>query len=122
MSIPPLVPQVSIEAIKAPKLPQLSARVKRLTEEEKHLYEVHTRGLEQDIQERKDYAKKIYKLTLGWFIGLALVLVLHGWRDVTHFDLSERIILALITSTTIEVIGVFVIVAKYLFPSVARKR
>jgi hypothetical protein len=30
---------------------------------------------------------------------------------------SERIILALITSATIEVIGLFVIVTRYLFPS-----
>lgn len=118
---PSVPPPVSVDIIRAPRLPKPSARVRKLTEEEKRWYEVHTQGAEQDITERKSYARKIYRLTIGWFCALGLILALHGWEKYSGFEISERIILALITSATIEVIGLFVVVAKYLFPSTGRK-
>jgi uncharacterized membrane protein YcjF (UPF0283 family) len=116
MSSPPL-PKVPIDSIKAPPLVKPSRRVRKLTELEEDIYRVHTEGVAQDIRERKLYAKRIFLITVSWLIGLAVVVALDGWRTFTRFQVSERIILALITSATIEVIGLFVIVTRYLFPS-----
>lgn len=73
--------------------------------------------MHQDRIERKIYAKKIYNLMCAWMIGLAFIIFLNGWSYDNRFRLSEKVLLALIGSVTIEVIGLFVIVAKYLFPS-----
>jgi hypothetical protein len=116
MSSPPL-PKLPIDSIKAPPLVKPSRRVRKLTQLEEDIYRVHTEGVAQDIRERKTYAKRIFLITVSWLIGLAAVVALDGWRTFTHFQASERIILALITSATIEVIGLFVIVTRYLFPS-----
>jgi phosphoglycerol transferase MdoB-like AlkP superfamily enzyme len=117
MGADPELPQLPIDSIKVPELPKPTSRVRKLTELEEEFYKAHTVGLQQDIAERKKYAHLIYWLTVAWLIGLAVIVLLHGWRTFTYFDISERIILALITSATIEVVGLFVIVAKYLFPS-----
>jgi hypothetical protein len=113
----PLLPKIPLDSIKAPPLVKPSRRVRRLTELEEDIYRVHTEGVAQDIRERKTYAKRIFLITVSWLIGLAVVVALDGWRSFTRFQVSERIILALITSATIEVIGLFVIVTRYLFPS-----
>lgn len=108
---------VSIDSIVAPALPKPSSKVKRLTILEQDFYKIHTAGLAQDIEERKHYALRIYKLTVGWLITLAAFVLLHGWQSHLGLNISEKIILALITSATIQVVGLFVIVARYLFPS-----
>lgn len=97
------------------------------------------RGMEQDIAARKEYANRIFRLIVGWLIAIFSVLILHGFlsrNDVTfsfrffhwiwpspvvslsklHFELSDPVLLALIGGTTASVLGLFVIVANYLFP------
>lgn len=107
--------RVSIDSIVAPEFPKPSKKLKNLTDLEEQFYVVHTVGLAQDIEQRKAYALRIYHLTVAWLIALAAFILLYGWQAKVGFSLSERVILALITSTTIEVIGLFVIVARYLF-------
>lgn len=119
MGNPPPLP--TIDSIK-PTLPTPTRQVRKLSELEEEFYKAHTEGLRQDIQERKLYATRIYVLTVAWLVGLGVIVALHGWRSHSGFDISERIILALITSATIEVIGLFVIVAKYLFPASRGRR
>jgi hypothetical protein len=108
-------PNVSLDSIVAPVLPKPSRKVQKLTELEEKIYAAHTAGLLQDIGERKLYALKIYHLTVAWLLVLAIFVLLHGWQNHLGLYISERIMLALITSTTIEVMGLFVIVARYLF-------
>ncbi|MBZ5508230.1 MAG: hypothetical protein LAO78_22450 [Acidobacteriia bacterium] len=110
-------PNVSIESIVAPTLPKPNRKIQKLTELEEKFYTVHTAGLAQDIEERKLYALRIYRLTVAWLAVLAVFVLLHGWQNSLGLNISEKIILALITSATIQVVGLFVIVARYLFPS-----
>ena len=46
-----------------------------------------------------------------------MILVLQGFGSNSHwFAISEAVVIAAIGGTTINVIGIFIVVAKYLFP------
>jgi hypothetical protein len=71
---------------------------------------------EQNIKERKKYAHRIFLLICFWLAGVFLLLVADGESGFTHFSLPEGVVLAIIGSTTLNVLGIFVIVTHYLFP------
>jgi hypothetical protein len=66
---------------------------------------------------RKEYIPKLFWLTVAWlaFVGITL------WRAADiggrYFHLSDNVLITLITSTTINVIGIFMLAARWLFPS-----
>jgi len=62
---------------------------------------------------RKEYIPKLFYLTVGW---LSTVLVFVGLVARGIFVLSDKVLIALITSTTVSVIGIFMLAAKWLFP------
>ena len=75
-------------------------------------------GLEQDIRERKAYAGKIYWLVVCW-LGVVLSIVGASGVQVYGFcaaHVSGTVLVALIGGTTVNVLGLFVIVANDLFP------
>lgn len=89
----------------------------------------HERELKQIdalISARTEYAQKIFGLLAKWLIGVGVVIVLQGfhvgphgggaWLPFGSFNLSDKVILALIGGTTLNVIGIFTIVANFLFP------
>jgi hypothetical protein len=74
-------------------------------------------SIKQDIEERKKYAGRIFCLLSLWLIGLFVLLLLQGFLSPLHyFFLSEAVLLATIGGTTLNVIGIFIVVARYLFP------
>ena len=77
------------------------------------------RQLEQNIAERKKYANRIFYLVCSWLCFVAALVLLNGiqdWFTFIPFHLSDAVLIALITTTTINVIGVFLFVVRYLFP------
>ncbi len=63
---------------------------------------------------RDIYIPKLFQLMIGWlgFVAICVVAVaLH------IFALNDPVVIALITTTTATVLGIFVIVAKWLFPA-----
>ncbi len=75
--------------------------------------------LKQNRDERKKYAHRIFVLICCWIGGLLLILLLQGlgqWYWL-KFSLSQPVLLSVIGSTTVNVLGIFYIVAHYLFPS-----
>lgn len=92
-------------------------------------------GLIQDRGERKTYAGRIFYLICGWLILVGLVILLSGFSESapvlkigingivlvdfqwgSSFKLSDPVLLAIVGSTTATVLGLFAIVANYLFP------
>lgn len=71
-------------------------------------------GLIQDIQQRKEFGNKIYWLIVFWVIGILVLLSCQG-VGVFDFNLSDKVLITLIGGTTLNVLGIFVIVAKYFF-------
>ncbi len=63
---------------------------------------------------------RVFWLVVGWLIFVGIVVVADGIKPVWNndrFDLSDPVLIALITTTTINVIGLFFIVLRYLFPN-----
>lgn len=80
---------------------------------------------EKNIKEREKYAGKIYRLIVVWFIFLGCIVILQGITpsDIIEkgFKLSDTVLLALIGSTTANVLGILFVVLKYLFPEQQKK-
>lgn len=69
----------------------------------------------QDREQRKTYGNRLFGLVVVWLIVIGLVILLHGFTCVP-FKLSVAVLTTLIGSTTASVLGLFAIVANYLFP------
>ena len=67
----------------------------------------------QDRKERKRYALLSYILAAVWLVAIVTVVVLQG---VGLFHLSDSVLITFISTNTASVIGVLVVVVRYLFP------
>ena len=65
---------------------------------------------------RKKYAGKLFWLIVGWLSVVVAFVALAGFH-AWGFLLSDAILIAFITSTTVSVLGLFIVAAKWLFPS-----
>lgn len=110
--------QVGIEQISAAKTPPAEAPDSKTLEEQGELDSAaHAEELasaKQDRGERKLYAARIFYLMCVWLALLFAVLALEGW-EAGGFHLEQGVLLALIGGTTANVLGIFVLVARYLF-------
>jgi len=73
-----------------------------------------SKSLIQDIGQRREFGIRIYWLVVFWILGILVLLAVQGF-GVFEFDLSEKVLITLIGGTTLNVLGIFVIVAKYFF-------
>jgi len=78
------------------------------------LREEDIKDRQQDRSERQRYAQNIFYLLATWLMGLGILLLLEGGHKIY---LGENTIIAIITGTTIDIIALMAIVAKYLFPT-----
>lgn len=84
----------------------------RLKDESTRLTELH--------DTRKQYVGRLFWLITAWLaVVVALVALTATLKNI--FTLADSVLIAFITSTTVSVIALFVIVAKWLFPSAADK-
>lgn len=82
--------------------------------------------MEQAIELRNRYSKNIEYLVIGWVIFIAWILISAGTKTVfmplippnclRPFFLDNSVLIALISGASINIIGLMVIVARYLFP------
>ncbi len=76
-------------------------------------------GLKQDLELREAFAWDIFYLIVAWLILIFLILLLQAFSATIFqhsFRLSDAVLLALIGGTTVNVLGIFIIVVRYLFP------
>jgi uncharacterized membrane protein len=71
-------------------------------------------GNKQDRKERKAFANKIFILLVA-FLAASLLIVAFSAADCIRFHLSDSILITLLTTTSADVIGIFIFVVKYLF-------
>ena len=90
--------------------------------EHRELHEIET--LKQRLKEavdvhklRVEYTRKIFTLVCTW-LGCVVVCVLFSGFNFGHFRLADSVLIAFITSTTVNVVGLFIVVAKWMYPSV----
>ncbi|EPE2231808.1 hypothetical protein ACSG4H_003787 [Cronobacter turicensis] len=85
------------------------------------------RRQKQNNKMRKIYASKAYKFVWLWSIFFFLILLLSGYKNITiealnfkltsKFELNDPVLIALITGVTVNIVAVFIIVMRNLFPS-----
>lgn len=77
---------------------------------------LENKAFAQDIMLRGIYAACVFGIVFLWLVGVYLMLLLEGFH-FHGFGLTEKEVLAAITSTTANLIAVLVIIVKYLFPN-----
>jgi hypothetical protein len=83
--------------------------------------------LKQQIELREEYARKSFWLVVSWILGIFILLVMNG-SDSTipivignstylfRVKISEPLMLALVGTTTLNIVGLFYFVMNNLFP------
>lgn len=66
----------------------------------------------QNREERKKYAKWIFWLLVAYVVVVMVLLYFCGFHLTT---LSESVLVTLLSTTTVNMIGIFIVVTKYLF-------
>ena len=79
---------------------------------ELQLLKAQIKKFEDDNEGRREFSRSIFAVTVVWML-LVMMVVFQCAGGRWH--LSDSVLIALITTTTATVIGVFVIVANYLF-------
>lgn len=79
---------------------------------ELQLLKAQIRKFEDDNTGRREFSRSIFTVTVIWMF-LVLMIIVQSASGRWH--LSDSVLIALITTTTANVIGVFIIVANYLF-------
>lgn len=82
---------------------------------ENETQKIYNTELSTNIDERKKYALWIFFLTCFWAICIFTVVFFLGFGQYLHFKISDSVMIALITSTTINFFGFFLLVIRYLF-------
>ena len=114
---------IEVELSKVPEEPDFKSRLEESAFDSKtELQKAHIESFKQDIRERKKYAFYIFIFLCAWIASLFVLLFAQGLARWTHFSLSERTLLAVVGGTTADVLGLFYIVARYLFPSTRPER
>lgn len=70
---------------------------------------------------RKNYANKIFWLISTWLFCVISVLIASGLEIYTQFHLPNYVLIAFVITTTINVLGLFAIVAKWMFQPQGKK-
>jgi hypothetical protein len=109
-----------LERIAAQVLPKIPDDPDPHTEEEIDDLDAQQRklflaDLQQDIDLRREFAGKIYWLVIIWVLAILAIVVLQGFR-ICNFELSNSVLLALIGSSTLNIVGLLYVVTHYLFP------
>lgn len=73
------------------------------------------RSARQDREQRKEYSDKLFQLVVWILGGLGFIVFLDG-LEAAAFSVGDEALRLLIVSTVGSVIGLFHIVARYLFP------
>jgi hypothetical protein len=82
--------------------------------------------LEQDIEDRKqnrkqrlDYADKIYKFIRMFTIFLGLIIITNNFElcNIKIINLSDPVLITLLSASFAKILGLFYFVMRYLFPN-----
>lgn len=79
---------------------------------ELQLLKAQIRKFEDDNTGRREFSRSIFAVTVVWMFLVLMILIQHASGK---WHLSDSVLITLITTTTVNVIGIFIIVANYLF-------
>ena len=88
--------------------------IERAQEENEQLKQ-QNEDLRQDRSQRKLFSILLFGLVAAWLVAVMIVIGFEGASETT-FNLSDIVLTTLIGTTTASVLGLFLVVARYLFP------
>ena len=90
---------------------------------EEHKIEFQLACLQQEFSElaanhelRLSYTGRIYWMVVAWLVCVVICLAFAGF-SAYGFKLSDTVLVAILSTTTVNAIGLFVLVAKWMYPS-----
>lgn len=111
----PRVPDSALEKISPPNPEQelqVHENMVRQAELQRKQYDLHVEQIM--LKQRKLYASLLFCLSIAWLSAIGLFLFLAG---LGKLRVADSVLIALITTTTANVLGLFYIVARWLFPN-----
>ncbi|MCC9136955.1 hypothetical protein ACFSKU_05305 [Pontibacter silvestris] len=78
----------------------------------RELQKERLKRLRDDNEARKNFADRIFRVTVIWMFCILVVVILGGMGKLIY---SDAVLIALITTTTANVFGFFYVVVNYLF-------
>jgi hypothetical protein len=118
-------PRVDLASIEAPE--SVSDTPDQKTKQESDSLEEHARAkreleiqsIKQTLTQRKNYARATFCLVCLWLTAVLVIAFFQGFGagGAIRFKLETGVMIALIATTTANIIAVLVIVMKYLFPN-----
>jgi hypothetical protein len=125
---PTLTPTVAEKVKNATS--RLTKEIKSLDAEDRRSGELEQRGWaeggEKDAAQRRRYRAVLTPglgyAVAGWMVFVVAVLLLQGFGSRTGFHLSDKVLITLLTTTTINVLGIFYVVVRYFFSESYRHR
>ena len=69
----------------------------------------------QDRNERKKYAYRTFIFLSSFTFLVLLIVVFSGFSKALNFNLDNTVLIALITSSLASIVGIFILVMRYLF-------
>lgn len=100
---------------KAERLPDAPTR-RWQEDQSRELGRLNLEGLSQDLQQRRKYAGGLFITLCAWLVAILLLLFLQGFK-LGGFHLTDGILVAALGTTTVNIIALFIVVAKYIFPN-----
>lgn len=102
------------EAVKEERKELQEGKIHELEKQalELQLLKAQIRKFEDDNTGRREFSRSIFTVTVIWMFLVLMIIIQCANRK---WHLSDSVLIALITTTTANVIGVFIIVANYLF-------
>ena len=109
--------EIKVEAPDAEEKEVKFIELKKQTEEYNKLKE-EVESIKQDREERKVYAGKTFNLLCVYMVCVGILLLMSGFSgsEKAKFHLSDPVLIAILGTTTTNILGIFYFVANYLFP------
>lgn len=82
--------------------------------------ELENLSLQDDIRNRRTYAKVVLWTYCLWMLAVGGILVLHGF-GIGRFGLPENVLIALLGTTVLNVISLVLAIVKYTFTPIVNK-
>ena len=77
--------------------------------------QLEVEGLELDLKQRKQYAVALFIMLVFWLVSMLIVVFFQGFKT-SGFALTDTVLVALLSTSTVNVIGIYMVVARYIFP------
>ena len=68
----------------------------------------------QDREERKKYAFRTFIFLCCFTASVLFIIIAAGFSEVINFSLNDTVLIALITSSLATIVGIFILVMRYL--------